>query len=161
LYKRKSKPYALIDQAALCSCAFLLLLLYLSMARPKSPDPLNIDLPAASGYVCNIDGSGDAIIWIGKGKVMLELDKQLRADALIGISKKYKIQFSQAKLARFNDVDLIGVPVDQLKQYIAGYHIENKAFFNQAGIKLVLGENELSNWMAAATNAGSLLNRRI
>lgn len=58
MYTRRTCPYVPIDLAAVCSVAFLLLLLYISMARPKHPDPLNIQMPASSCFRCNIDGFG-------------------------------------------------------------------------------------------------------
>jgi biopolymer transport protein ExbD len=143
--KPKTQFYIPIDLAAVCSVAFVLLLLYLSMAREKPEEPVEINLPETSGFRCSIDGFGEAIILLGQDKVFLQLADTLRKDALIQIGLKYNIPFKKQYINRFRNIVYIGLPADGFNQDIIAS--------NQPGISLQEHSNELGAWINAANKA--------
>nr|WP_067054449.1 biopolymer transporter ExbD [Mucilaginibacter sp. L294] len=152
--KPKTQFYIPIDLAAVCSVAFLLLLLYLSMAREKSEEPVEVNMPETSGYMCTLNTLGDAIILIGKDKVFLKLPDTVRKDALLEMSSKYNLRFTKSHLDRFKNIDFIGMPVAEFNQ--------SKIAGNLAGISIQNPDNQLAAWIRAANKAYySLYKRRM
>lgn len=150
MYKRSRYIYSPLDLAAVCSVGFLLLLLYLSMARSNYPEPINLKMPGSTGFFCDIDGFGEGVILIGQGKVMLTLDKELRRQTLINMAKKHTMQFSSVEIATFENMEVIGMPLSHLKSYLANYKIESEAYYHQLGMKISADENELGEWIQIA-----------
>jgi hypothetical protein len=140
--KARKSFYVPIDQAAACSVAFILLLLYLSMARPKSAEPIEINMPATTGATCNIDGFGEALVLVGQDKVFLQISDTLRKQTLLHIGEEKNIRFSPADLERFKKTAFIGMPVLAYKQEINAD--------NQPGLSLNKNNNELATWIDAA-----------
>jgi biopolymer transport protein ExbD len=150
---RRIYPYVPIELAAVCSAAFILLLLYLSEARAKFPEPLNIQMPASTGFVCNIDGFGDGMVLVGQGKVMLDFEGEIWKQTLINMGKKYNMRFTLAEQETFETMNIIGVPLSQLKSYLATYKPESKAYYSQQGISIETSKNELGDWISSAKQA--------
>ncbi|TFF34239.1 hypothetical protein [Mucilaginibacter psychrotolerans] len=123
------------------------------MARPNYPEPVNINMPASSGLYCDIDGFAEGLILIGQGRVMLTLDKELRRQTLINMAEKHAMQFSPVEMAAFENMEVIGMPLSQLKSYLASYKIESEAYYHQLGIKISIEENELGEWIQSAKQA--------
>ncbi|MEO7211681.1 hypothetical protein [Mucilaginibacter sp.] len=150
---RRIYPYVPIELAAVCSAAFILLLLYLSEARAKFPEPLNIQMPGSSGFYCGISGFGEGMILVGRGKVMLDFDEDIRRQTLINMGKRYNMQFTPAELETFETMNIVGVPLTQLKSYLATYKAESPAYYAQQGISIEIGKNELGDWISSAKQA--------
>lgn len=152
--KPKKQFYIPIDLAAVCSVAFVLLLLYLSMAGYKPQEPVEINMPETSGSRCTQNTLGDAIILIGEGKVFLHLPDTVRKDVLLQMSNKYNIRFTQSHIDRFKSIDFIGMPIAAFNQgAIAG---------SFPGIGMKNPDNQLAAWITAANKSYySLYNRRM
>ena len=150
--KPKTQLYIPIDLAAVCSVAFVLLVLYLSMARYKPQEPVEINMPETSGYQCTMNTLGDAIILIGEGKVFLHLPDTVRKDALVQMSNKYNIRFTQSQSDRFKGIDFIGMPVAAFSQSTVVGNLE--------GISIQKQDNQLAAWIAAANKAYYFIYKR-
>lgn len=153
MYARRIYPYVPIELAMVCSVAFILLLLYISEARAKYPEPLNIQMPGSSGFNCSINSFGEGLILVGQGKVMLDFDGGIRRQTLINMGKKYDMQFTAAELAKFETINIIGVPIPQLKSYLANYEPESPVYYAQEGIEINVNNNELGAWISSANQA--------
>jgi hypothetical protein len=151
---RKTKLYIPVDLAAVCSVAFILLLLYISMAGYKPEEPVEIKLPETSGYQCTVNSLGDAFVLIGEGKVFLYLPDTVRKDALTQMGNKYNIRFTQTNIDRFASVKFIGMPLAAFGQ--------DDLTGNHAGLSLNERNDELAAWISAANKIYySLYQRRM
>jgi biopolymer transport protein ExbD len=140
--KARKSFYVPIDQAAACSVAFILLLLYLSMAHGKSIEPIEINMPTTTADICNMREPDDALILVGQGKVFLKISDTLRKQTLLRIGEKKNIRFLPADLERFKRTAFIGMPLlAYQKEIIAG---------NQPGLSINKHNNELATWIDAA-----------
>lgn len=153
MYKRKHPRSNLsIGITAMCNVALLILFFFIVTAQPRSWEPIDIEPPyASSNLIDHFVGYGAEIL-IGHGKVFFELPKNLREQTLILIGNKYHINFSAAEISKFETIDIIGVPIPELKQYIDGYYNE-ESYLNQKGIRIDSAENELANWLGESRKA--------
>ncbi|OOQ60635.1 hypothetical protein [Mucilaginibacter pedocola] len=157
---RRLYPYVPIELAAVCSAAFILLLIYLSDAGGRYTEPMGIQMPASTGFRCSIDGFGEGMILVGQGKVMLDLDNRIRRQTLINMGKKHGMQFTAAELTQFETIGVFGVPLAKLKPYLAAYKFEGAAFYAQQGIAISPQANELGDWIASANKAHVAMKER-
>jgi hypothetical protein len=148
--KARKSFYVPIDQAAACSVAFILLLLYLSMARSKNDEPIEINMPATTGYICRL--YDDALILVGQGKVFLYIPDTLRKQTLLHLADEKNIPFSPADVERFKKISFIGMPVSAYKHEINAH--------NQPGLSLNKDNNELATWIDAANIIQRSINKR-
>ncbi|MFD0795090.1 hypothetical protein ACFQZX_15820 [Mucilaginibacter litoreus] len=135
--KPNANMYVPIDLAAVCSVAFILLLLYLSMARFELQDPVTINLPETSGYECTLSPIGDAIITIGQGKIFLTIPPAIRRNVLLKLGSKHHITFTPGQINQFQGIRFIGMS-------LADFGSENLTN-NNKGINI--SNNELADWI--------------
>jgi len=143
----KHLKHLYVDMTAICDVAFLLLIFFILTAKPKQWLPVKVNLPASVEPVIWDGDASVAVILIAQGKVMFEIpDTEVRKQTLIRMATKYHIRFSPVEVSRFGKIDIIGVPIAGLKQYIDGYY-NDETFFMQPGIRIDSLSNELANWV--------------
>lgn len=132
--------------AAMCDVAFLILIFFVLTAKPKPLTPMQINLPFASQQGGELQDNISGIL-IGHGKVGFEIvSPEIRRQTLVQMGNKYHIKFSPSEISKFGQIDIVSVPMSELKQYIDGYYSSN-AFFNQSGIPIGSNNYELANWI--------------
>ncbi|MBS1528829.1 MAG: biopolymer transporter ExbD [Bacteroidetes bacterium] len=139
-----------LDMTAMCDVAFLLLTFFIMTAKLRTDDPLHIDTPFAT-QVQVVPDENLATIEVGKNKVFFGIEgTDVRKALLEEMGKQYKIQFTPEEEARFAVIPTFGVPMNQLRQYIA-LNDEQRKTFNQSGIPVdTTTNNELSTWIYQA-----------
>ena len=152
MHKSKNQLYVPVDLAAVCSVAFILLLLYLSMAGFKAEEPVRVNMPETSGYRCTMNGLGDAVILLGEGKVFLRLPDTVRKDVLLQMSNKYNTRFTKSQCNRFKNIEFIGISIAAFHQEVLPH--------DQSGISLQGKDNELAAWISAASKTYRTLYQR-
>jgi biopolymer transport protein ExbD len=141
-----------VDMAAMCDVAFLILIFFVLTAKPVQLIPMRIDLPFSSRHGGDPENNQSGIL-IGHGKVAFEIsDSKVREQTLLRMGNKYHIKFSSSEISKFGKIDIICVPMSELKQYIDGYY-NNKAFLNQSGIPRSSNNHELANWIYESRKA--------
>ena len=147
---------------AACDVAFLLLIFFVLSAKPKSVEPANINLPGASSNIFSDQSNKVAFIIIGNGKVFFEIpDALTRKKTLAQMSAKYRIPFTTIETSKFAGIEIIGVPVTELKRYIDGYNNQID-FSDEAGIPLSEKNHELANWIYESKKAyNSLYDKKL
>jgi biopolymer transport protein ExbD len=142
-----------VDMAAMCDVAFLILIFFVLTAKPVRWIPIRIDLPFASNHMGDPDDNEEGGILIGHGKVAFEIsDSKVRKQTLLQMGEKYHIKFSPSEISKFGKIDIIAVPISELKQYIDEYFTTN-SFFNQSGIPFNSNNHELANWIYESRKA--------
>jgi biopolymer transport protein ExbD len=139
-----------LDMTAMCDVAFLLLTFFILTAKLKTDDPLHVDIPASS-ITQIVPDDNIATLSVGKGKIFFGIEgTDIRKVLLEEMGKKYTIPFTPEEEARFAVIPTFGVPIAQLKQYIA-LDEEGRKTFPQPGIPVDTTNNsELYNWIHEA-----------
>jgi len=141
-----------IDMTAMCDVAFLLLTFFIMTAKVRTEDPVPIDVPKSS-IQQPIPESDFATISVGSQKAFFGLEGvDLRKQTLIQMGEIYKTTFTPDELNRFSTITSIGVPFNQLHQFIA-LSADDQKKYNKPGIPRDSVSNELFNWIHEARRA--------
>jgi biopolymer transport protein ExbD len=148
--KRKS---TVTDMTAMCDVAFLLLTFFILTATARQPEALKVDIPSSTVTV-KMPDTDISTLTVGQGKVFFGVVGQdVRTNTLVRIGQQYNITFTPEEKKRFAVIENFGVPIANLKQFIA---LDNTARMkiNQPGIPSDSGaNNELKQWILQARYA--------
>lgn len=136
---------------AMCDVAFLLLTFFILTATARQPDPLEITTPSSSVQF-KMPDKDISIVSIGKGKVFLEIIGQdVKKATLQRMANVYNQTFTEEEYKKFALVPAFGVPVGNLKQFLAMNGQEREKSGIQSGIPMdSTVNNELFNWIKEA-----------
>lgn len=141
--KRKSTA---IDMTAMCDVAFLLLTFFILTATARQPEPLPVDTPSSTVTV-KLPDVDISTLTIGEGKVFFGVVGQdVRMNALQRMGEQYKITFTDEEKKRFALIESFGIPMANLKQFIAMDGNERQEL-TQPGIPTDSTNNELHQWI--------------
>lgn len=139
-----------IDMTAMCDVAFLLLTFFILTAKPKVEDPVPVDTPGSTSQVLLPETDIATITVGGKNKVFFGVEGfEIRKQLLLRMGEKYKVTFTQPEVNKFSVMPNIGVPMAQVKQYLALDGSQMKEF-KAPGIPTDSVSNELFNWIHEA-----------
>lgn len=147
-----------IDMTAMCDVAFLLLTFFILTAKFKTEDPIHVDTPASTMKVPVPDDNMATLTVGGKGKVFFGVEGvDVRKLTLEEMGKKYGIVFTPDEIKRFQVTNEFGVPMAQLKQFLALDNDQVKSY-QQPGVQVDTTNNsELFNWIYQARLADKAL----
>jgi biopolymer transport protein ExbD len=147
-----------IDMTAMCDVSFLLLTFFILTATARQPDPLEIVTPSSSVQF-KVPDKDISIVSIGKGKVFLEIIGQdVKRATLARMANIYGQTFTEEETKRFELVPAFGVPMGNLKQFLAMNSEQREKSGIQTGIPMdTTNNNELFNWIKEARFATSEL----
>jgi biopolymer transport protein ExbD len=138
--------------------AFLLLTFFILTATARQPEALPVDTPASTVKI-KLPETDVATLTIGQGKVFFGVKgQQIRINMLDRIAKRYNLQFTDQEKIRFSVVEEFGVPVANLKSFIAQTSDERTKPGAQTGIPADSADNQLNEWILAARYATKELN---
>jgi len=147
------------DMTAMCDVAFLLLTFFIMTAKFKQEDPVPIAIPAYSNTVV-LPEDNIATLSIGKDKVFFGVEGvTIRALMLDEVGKIYSTTFTPQEKKVFVTLPTFGVPINQLKQYLALDPDQMKKY-PQPGIPTDSVSNQLFNWIREARKADKALNNK-
>jgi len=136
-----------IDMTAMCDVSFLLLTYFILSATAKQPDPLDVKVPSST-YKLKVPEKDIAILTIGKGMVFFETaGPDIRSATLDKMGEQYKISFTPEEKKRFSVVASFGVPIQNLKKFIAMDAGERKKSGIETGIPADSLNNQLADWI--------------
>ncbi|MES2689878.1 MAG: biopolymer transporter ExbD [Bacteroidota bacterium] len=136
-----------VDMTAMTDVAFLLLTFFMLATTAKPDEPVTVDTPSSISEI-KLPESDIMQLTIDKdGRVFFMTDAQpVRASILERMGEKYKIQFSAEEIKKFSLQATFGIPMSQMKQYLAMSPEEKaKTFF--PGIPTDSLNNELGDWI--------------
>ncbi|WP_295712809.1 biopolymer transporter ExbD [Mucilaginibacter sp.] len=141
-----------IDMTAMCDVAFLLLTFFILTAKPRTDDPVPIDVPRSS-IQQPVPDENFATVTVGSNKAFFGIEgTDLRKATLEQMGSIYKIGFTPEEMKKFSGVESFGVPIQQMKQFLA-LSSEQQRKFAQPGIPRDSVSNELFNWIREARKA--------
>ena len=139
----------LIDMTAMCDVAFLLLTFFMLTTQFKSDESVIVDTPSSISEI-KLPDTDILNITISKdGKVFFNIDNKnfARERLLARISEKYPaLQFTPQEEKAFVLTGSVGVPLNQLKGYLALDDFDRKTY-PQPGIPVDSTNNELGDWI--------------
>jgi biopolymer transport protein ExbD len=143
-----------IDMTAMCDVSFLLLTFFILTATARQPDPLDISIPTST-YKIPVPDVDIAKLSIGHGKVFYEVvGKDVKMATLDKMGEQYKISFTPEERERFGVIQSFGVPIQNLKQFIA---LRDEAARTdsplQSGIPIDSVNNQLADWILNSRKA--------
>lgn len=136
-----------VDMTAMTDIAFLLLTFFILATTTKPDEPVVVDTPSSISDI-KLPESDIIQLTIDKnGRVFFTVDgQQNRVQVLQRMGEKYNIAFSAEEVAEFSNQSAFGVPMSQMKQYLA-MKSEEKAKVTFAGIPIDSLNNELGDWI--------------
>ncbi len=140
-----------MDMTAMCDVAFLLLTFFILTAKIRQDDPLHVDVPAST-VTQIVPDDNIATLSVGQNKIFFGIEgTDIRIQLLEEMAKKYNLPaFTPDEEKRFSSIPTFGVPLNQLKQFIA-LDEEGRKTFPQPGVPTdSTANNELSNWIYEA-----------
>jgi biopolymer transport protein ExbD len=147
-----------IDMTAMCDVAFLLLTFFILSAKPKTQDPIQAIVPAATAEVV-LPETDFAMILIGQGKAFYSIaGPELRMETLKLMGEKNGITFTPEEIAAFANTESFGVDIRQLKQLLA-VPPADRGSYAQPGIPVdTTNTNQLYDWVFQTRTADKILN---
>ena len=146
------------DMTAMCDVAALLLTFFILTATARQPEPLAVQTPSST-YETKVPPENNAILTIGQGEVFFEVaGNKVREKTLQNMGELYKITFTPQELQRFSVVSSFGVPMSNIKQFIAMDGGDRMKKGVQRGIPSDSTDNQLKNWILSARRATKEVN---
>ena len=139
-----------IDMTAMCDVAFLLLTFFILTAKPKTDDPVPVDIPASTEKIILPDANV-AQLTVGSKKVFFSIDgDSVRTELVKQMAAKYKIGLTETEVKAFAALPNIGVPMGSLKEYLKMDPEKRKAL-QLPGIPVdTTADNQLYDWVRNA-----------
>ena len=135
-----------LDMTPMVDLAFLLVTFFMLTASFRSSEPVMVDTPSATTEKLLPDNY--LLVTVDKdGKAFFHITGQtVRAKLLGDMGAKYSIEFTDEEKKRFSVMTSFGVPIKDLKKYIAMEEGE-RSKFESPGIPLDSTDNQLSQWI--------------
>lgn len=146
-----------VDMTAMTDVAFLLLTFFMLATKFKPDEPVSVDTPSSVAEI-KLPETDVMLITIDKtGRVFYSIDGQYNREQLIKkMGEKYNIPFTPEEVKAFSLVNSFGLPVENMKQYLA-MKPEERAKLAQPGIPSDSLNNQLKDWVLQ----GRLTNKNV
>ena len=142
---KRTKPT--LDMTPMVDLAFLLVTFFMLTTKFAPEEVLIVDTPSSVSEI-KLPDSNVITVLVGKdNRVFFGVDGQRTKEQLLGkISEKYGVSFNEEETKTFSLIPNFGVPINQLKSYLA-MDTESRKKVNQPGIPVDSARNELKDWI--------------
>jgi len=142
---------AVVDMTAMCDVAFLLLTFFMLTSNFAKKESTVINTPSSISEIKIPERNIMMIMVDEKGRTFFGIDGQEnRITLLEKIGSEYDITFTAKELKEFSLIDNIGVPVNQIKSFLALNPEERESPSISTGIPCDSLDNQLTNWISSA-----------
>ncbi len=145
-----------IDMTAMCDVAFLLLTFFMLATKFKPDEPVVVKTPKSISEIPIPDTNIMLITLDPKGRIFFAIDNvKMRKELITSINDANKLGLSATEMRAFEIGSSIGIPFNQLKQYLSAPPEQQKEFEKTttgipADTAVNSGKNELGQWIATA-----------
>ena len=140
-----------IDMTAMCDVAFLLLTFFMLTSNFTQPEPIMVNTPSSISEIKIPERDVLMILVDGTGKVFMGMDGQKeRQEMLKKMSEIYSIPFTQEEVTKFSLVNRFGIPIENMKSYLALRPEDRDLKENLPGIPADSTNNQLKSWIKVA-----------
>ncbi|REJ80978.1 MAG: biopolymer transporter ExbD [Bacteroidetes bacterium] len=144
-----------LDMTPMVDLAFLLVTFFMLTTKFRPDEPVVVDQPSSVSEI-PLPDQGVIMLTVDKnGRVFFNVEgQQVRRDILERLGKRFNIEFSEEEKKKFSLLSSVGVPSNNLKEYLSATDDQRKAMnLATPGIPTDSLNNELSVWVNAARNA--------
>lgn len=152
-----------IDMTAMCDVAFLLLTFFMLATKFKPEEPVVVKTPSSISSIPLPDNDIMLLTVDTKGRIFFSIDNKLKRKALIeDINAERQLNLTPAEMNSFAIGSSVGIPLGQLKSYLATPPEQQKALDENApGVPtdtvVTSQQNELASWIKSARNTNPRL----
>ena len=136
-----------LDMTPMVDLAFLLVTFFMLTTKFAPEEPFAVDTPASTSEIKLPETDILTISVTKEGTIYFNLDgKYTRQELLRKIGEKYNQTFTPEEINKFSLLSSFGVPIGNLKEYLALAPDERNTL-KQPGIPADSLNNELSDWI--------------
>lgn len=140
-----------VDMTAMCDVAFLLLTFFMLTSNFVAKEPITVAVPASVSEIKIPERDVLTVLVDAQGKVFVGVDAQQdRKDLLENLGKAYNIQFDAKELAEFSKIGMSGVPIEQMKAFLALPSEKRDSKEAAIGIPTDSLNNQFKEWIKIA-----------
>ena len=152
------KQNTFIDMTAMSDVTVLLLTFFMLTATFLPKEPLQVLTPASVIDIKIPDANLITILVKPDGQVYLNLDRPNDKRAVLeSVSKDYNMTFSDQQTISFLNQATIGVPINQLPEFLNMSMLDQDQYLKTTGIPTDSANNQLAWWIQRAFEANSEL----
>jgi biopolymer transport protein ExbD len=145
---KRTKPS--LDMTPMVDLAFLLVTFFMLTTKFAPEEAVVVDTPSSVSEIKLPDTNIITITVDKDNRVFFGVDGQgVKEELLNKMSSKYGVSFTEEERKTFSLLTNFGVPVNQLKSYLAMDPADRKNV-NQPGIPVDSARNELGDWVHQA-----------
>ncbi|EJF10054.1 MULTISPECIES: biopolymer transporter ExbD [Pontibacter] len=142
---KRTKPS--LDMTPMVDLAFLLVTFFMLTTKFAPEEAVVVDTPSSVSEIKLPDTNIITITVDKEDRVFFGVDGQGTKEALLDkMGTKYGVSFTEEERKTFSLLTNFGVPVNQLKSYLAMEPADRKNV-NQPGIPVDSARNELGDWV--------------
>ena len=146
--KRKS---TFIDMTAMSDVTVLLLTFFMLTSTFIQKEPVAVTTPGSVSEIKIPESDILQILVDPQGKVFMTLDKQEdRVEVLKKVGEEYGITFTPEEINKFRLANSFGVPISQMKAFLALSEDEQDATLKELGIPTDSTDNQFKVWVKSA-----------
>ena len=146
--KRKS---TFIDMTAMSDVTVLLLTFFMLTSTFIQEEPVTVTTPGSVSEIKIPESDILQILVDPQGKVFMTLDKQEdRVEVLKKVGEEYGITFTPEEINKFRLANSFGVPISQMKAFLALSEDEQDATLKELGIPTDSTDNQFKVWVKSA-----------
>ena len=146
--KRKS---TFIDMTAMSDVTVLLLTFFMLTSTFIQQEPVTVTTPGSVSEIKIPESDILQILVDPQGKVFMTLDKQEdRVEVLKKVGEEYGITFTPEEINKFRLANSFGVPISQMKAFLALSEDEQDATLKELGIPTDSTDNQFKVWVKSA-----------
>ncbi len=140
-----------IDMTAMTDVAFLLLTFFMLTSNFTVKEPAQVNPPSSISEIKIPETDIFTILVENSGKIFIGLDGQTeRKELLKKMGENYNLQFSEEEFKEFSRINMFGVPIEQMKNFLALKPTDRDLKENALGIPIDSTNNQFRNWVKAA-----------
>lgn len=145
------RQHPVIDMTAMSDVTVLLLTFFMLTSTFIQKEPVQVNTPASVSEIKIPETNVLQILVDPNGKIFLGLDKQEdRIQVLKTVGDKYGINFTKEEINKFKLLNSFGVPIKQMKAFLALETKEQDKVLKDYGIPCDSTNNEFKVWVSAA-----------
>ena len=146
--KRKS---TFIDMTAMSDVTVLLLTFFMLTSTFIQKEPVTVTTPGSVSEIKIPESDILQILVDPQGKVFMTLDKQEdRVEVLKKVGEEYGITFTPEEINKLRLANSFGVPISQMKAFLALSEDEQDATLKELGIPTDSTDNQFKVWVKSA-----------
>ena len=140
-----------VDMTAMCDVAFLLLTFFMLTSNFVAKEPITVAVPASVSEIKIAESDIITILIDAQGKVFMGLDAQPdRKELLRKLGEAYGKEFTEKELTEFSKIGMSGVPMNQMKGFLALPSEKRDSKEAAIGIPTDSLNNEFKEWIRNA-----------